>query len=355
VLVVVALLLAAGIFGFLTSALWMPAQASAQAVATDALFRVMMVVAMIIFVIIEGGLLYSVLRFRKPRGDETDGPPIHGNTALEITWTIIPALIVLVFSIYSYQVFADQQVVQDNELTIQVKGQQFVWSFAYSQSDPKVNLRPSPELHLPVNVAIHMLITSSDVMHGFWVPEFRVKQDAIPGRVTEVRFTPTQIGEYAVVCYELCGNGHGTMHSKVVVESQEDYDTFVKSLVIVPPAKPKPGDHNAAWGKYLIVSNITVLGCAGCHTLADAGITGTTGPAWTNIADIAGTQVPGEDVRTRLTHAILYPNEFIYPGYPPNVMPQNFGQRMDDVDLNSIVDYLMEQTAKGTPTPTSTP
>lgn len=344
------LMLAAGLLVGSSNFL-MPAEASAQAKATDALFNVMLVVATIIFLIIEGGLLYSILRFRKPKGDETDGPPTHGNTALEITWTIIPAIIVLVLSIYSYQVFADQQSVPENELTIQVKGQQFVWTFTYPQTDPHINMRSTSELHVPVNVPIHMLITSSDVMHGFWVPEFRVKQDAIPGRVTEVRFTPTQIGQYQVVCYELCGNGHGTMRQPVYVESQDDYDAYVKSLVIVPPSKPKSGDHNAAWGKYLIVSN--KYGCAGCHTLADAGINGTTGPAWTNIADIAGSQVPGQDARTRLTHAILYPNEYIYPGYPANVMPQDFGQRMDDVDLNSIVDYLLQQTAKGTPTPTA--
>ncbi len=339
-----------GASGFL-----MPFEASAEAKATDALMNVMMVIATMIFLIVEGVLVYSIVRFRKPKGDETDGPPIHGNTALEITWTAIPAIIVLGLSIYSYQVFAAQQNVSDNELTIQVKGQQFVWSFTYPHTDPKVNMRSTSELHLPVNVPIHMLITSTDVMHGFWVPEFRVKQDAVPGRVTEVRFTPTQMGEYAVVCYELCGNGHGTMRMPVFVESQDDYDAYVKSLIIVPPTKPKSGEHNAAWGKYLIVSN--VYGCAGCHTLADAGIAGTTGPAWTNIADQAAKQVPGQDAQIRLTHAILYPNEFIYPGYPANVMPQDFGKRMDDVDLNSIVDYLLQQTANpsGTAASTQTP
>ncbi|MHB8626320.1 MAG: cytochrome c oxidase subunit II [Aggregatilineales bacterium] len=357
-LVISVLLLGAGLIVG-GSGIFMPGQASAEAKATDALFNVMMVIGTIIFLIVEGVLVYSIVRFRKPNGDETDAAPIHGNTALEITWTAIPTLIVLVLSIYSYQVFAAQQAVPDNELTIQVKGQQFVWSFTYPKSDPKLNMRSTSELHLPVNVPIHMLITSTDVMHGFWVPEFRVKQDAVPGRVTEVRFTPTQMGEYAVVCYELCGNGHGTMRMPVFVESQDDYDAYVKSLIIVPPTKPKPGNHNADWGKYLVVSN--VYGCAGCHALADAGINGQTGPAWTNIADIAPKQVPGQDARTRLTHAILYPNEYIYPGYPANVMPQNFGQRMDDVDLNSIVDYLLQQTtnpsgtAAGTPTPTVTP
>ena len=320
----------------------MPAEASAESKSVDALFNVMMVIATIIFLIVEGALLYSILRFRKPKGDETDAAYNHGNTALEITWTAIPAVIVIGLSVYSYQVFANQQAPNDNELRLQVKGQQFNWSFTYPH-DPNVNMLSSNELHLPINQPIRMEITAADVMHGFWIPEFRMKQDAIPGRTTEVAFTPTVAGTYEVVCSELCGSGHGGMQNKVVVESQDDYDKFVKSLIVHPPAKPNSGDHNADWGKYLVVSN--KYGCGGCHYLADAGINGQVGPAWTNIADVAGKQVPGQDAKTRLTHAILYPNEYVVPGFPANVMPQNFGTLMDDVDLNSIVDYLLKQTA----------
>ena len=334
-------LLAAGLFVGAVNQ-FMPAEASAEAATTDKLFNVMLVIATIIFLIVEGGLLYSIFKFGKPKDDDTDGPPIHGNTTLEIVWTAIPAIIVLGLSIYSYQVFADQQTPKNNELAIHVLGQQFVWSFDYPH-DASVNMRSSDELHVPVGQPIRMEINAKDVMHGFWIPEFRVKQDAIPGRTTEVRFTPTVIGEYQVVCYELCGNGHGIMRNRVVVQSQADYDTYVNSLIIKPPAHPPAGQHNADWGKYLVVSN--KYGCAGCHYLPDAQINGHVGPPWVNIADAAAKQVPGQDARTRLTHAILYPNEYVVPGYPANVMPQNFGQLMDDTDLNSIVDYLLLQTA----------
>ncbi len=337
-------LLLAGLFVGATNR-FMPLAASAEANSIDALFNFMLVIATIIFLIVEGALVYSIMRFRHKPGDTTDGPPIHGSTALEVTWTAIPAVIVLGLSIYSYQVFADMQVDHENTTVLHVKGQQFVWSFDYPH-DPNVKMLSSDELHVPVNVPIRMEIRSADVLHGFWVPEFRIKQDAIPGRVTEVRFTPTVKGEYAVVCYELCGTGHSLMHNKVVVEDQADYDKFVQGLIVKPPAKPPAGQHTAEWGKYLIVSN--QYGCGGCHYLADAGIKGQVGPAWTNIGDNASKRVAGQDARTYITHSILYPNEYIVSGYPANVMPQNFGQKMDDVDLNSVVDYLLQQTANPT-------
>jgi cytochrome c oxidase subunit 2 len=348
-LIGVALLLAGLFVGAFNNL--MPAEASAEAKSVDALFNLMMVIATIVFLIVEGVLLYSILKFRKPKGDETDAAYNHGNMALEITWTAIPAVIVVVLSLYSYQVFANQQTPNDNEITIQVKGQQFVWSFTYPH-DSTVNMLSSGELHLPINQPIRMEITAADVMHGFWIPEFRIKQDAIPGRTTEARFTPTLAGVYEVVCYELCGSGHGLMQNEVIVQSQEDYDKYVQSLIVHPPTKPNSGS-SPEWGKYLVISN--KYGCGGCHYLADAGINGQVGPAWTNIADIAGKQVPGQDARTRLTHAILYPNEYVVPGYPANVMPQNFGTLMDDVDLNSIVDYLLKQTANPANTGTGQP
>jgi cytochrome c oxidase subunit 2 len=335
-------LLAAGVFVGATNT-FMPLEASVEAQATDSLFRIMVGIGTIIFLIVEGGLVYSIVRFRKKKGDETDGPPIHGNTALEITWTAIPAIIVLFLSLYSYQVFADTQTVRDGELTVHVLGQQFVWSFNYPHA-PDVQMRSSDTLVLPVNTPVRFEIEAVDVLHGFWIPEFRIKQEAIPGRISEVRTLPNVKGEYSVVCYQLCGSGHGLMRSVVKVVDRDEYDKFVKSLEVKPPAKPAPGEHNAEWGKYLIVANR--YGCGGCHLLDDAGIKGVTGPTWNGLGDRAATRVSSQDARTYLLHSILYPNEYVVSGYPANVMPQNFGAQMDDTDLNSVVDYLLLQKAK---------
>lgn len=321
---------------------FMPARASAEANATDSLFNVMIMIGTIIFLIVEGVLVYSILRFRKKPNDETDGPPMHGNTALELVWTAIPAIIVTFLSVAAFSVFAATQVPRDNELVVRVKGQQFVWSFSYPH-DPSVNMRASDVLVLPVDQPIRFDIEAADVMHGFWIPEFRIKQDAVPGRITEVRTLPTLKGEYSVVCYELCGSGHGVMRNAVKVVERSEYEKYLDTLIVRPPAKPAPGEHTPEWGKYLIIS--ATYACGGCHYLPDANIAGVTGPTWVGIGDRAATRVPGQDARTYLQHAILYPNEYIVPGYPANVMPQNYAEVMSDTDLNSIVDYLLQQKA----------
>lgn len=320
---------------------FMPIAASAEAKATDSLFNIMIAISTIVFLIVEGALIYSILKFRKKPNDETDGPPMHGNVALEIVWTAIPAVVVLFLSIASYGVFVQTLTPRDNELVIKVKSLQFVWAFQYPH-DPAKQFRDSDTLVLPIDQPVRFEITAQDVMHGFWIPEFRIKQDAIPGRVTEVRALPTLKGDYTVVCYELCGSGHGVMRNPVKVVSRDEYETYVASLEIKPPAKPAPGEHTAEWGKYLIVSN--KYACAGCHYLPDAQIAGVTGPTWVNLGDRAATRIEGQDARTYMRNSILYPNVYLVSGYPGNVMPQNYSEQMDDTDLESIVDYLLLQS-----------
>jgi cytochrome c oxidase subunit 2 len=338
--VIGAVLLVAGYLA--TLAPWMPVEAAAEAQATGTLFRIMILIGTIIFLIVEGGLVYSILRFGKKPNDETDGPPIHGSLALEVIWTIIPAIIVLFLSIASFQVFAQTQTARDNELVVKVRGYQFAWEFTY-EHDPNKQVRASDKLVLPVNRPVRFEITASDVMHGFWIPEFRIKQDAVPGRLTEVRALPTVKGDYGVVCYELCGSGHGVMRAPVQVVDQQAYDEFVASLEVKPPTKPGP-EGSPEWGKYLIISN--KYGCGGCHYLPDAGIVGVTGPSWVGVGDRAATRVAGQDAKTYVQHSILYPNEYVVSGYPANVMPQNYSALMDDTDLNSIVAYLLQQKAE---------
>jgi cytochrome c oxidase subunit 2 len=320
---------------------FMPVEASAEAAATDRLFKIMIVIGTIIFLIVEGVLIYSILRFRRKPNDESDGPHMHGSVILEVTWTAIPSVIVAFLALASFQVFAQTLTPRDNELTVKVLGQQFVWSFEYPAPRPGVVMNSSNTLVLPVDKAVRFEIAAKDVMHGFWIPEFRIKQDAIPGRISEVRVLPTLKGDYSVVCYELCGNGHGVMRNAVKVVDQTEYDTFIESLVQKPVAKPVAGEHNPEYGKFLIIS--AKYACGGCHYLPDAGIAGVTGPSWVGIGDRAATRVAGQDARTYIQHSILYPNEYVVQGYPANVMPQNYSELMDDTELNSIVDYLLQQ------------
>jgi cytochrome c oxidase subunit II len=201
---------------------FMPIEASTRAVAVDRLFRVMVGTAAVIFVLVEGALVYAGVRFRRRAGDDTDAKPVHGNTTLELVWTAIPAMIVVVIGFYAYQTLAEIEKPAPDPLVIEVVGRQFVWQFRYPDHGVIAQ-----ELHLPIDKPVRFEITSADVIHSFWVPQFRGKRDATPGRVAEFLITPTELGEFPVRCAELCGPGHANMTTKVIVQTQAEFDAWL--------------------------------------------------------------------------------------------------------------------------------
>ncbi|KJH71338.1 cytochrome c oxidase subunit II [Aliterella atlantica] len=286
----------------------LPTAASEEALLVDGLFNTMMTVSIGLFLLVEGILIYSAFKFRRPPGDDTDGPPVFGNVPLEILWTAIPAIVVLGISIYSFDVYnsiggfsphdmhspvkeqaikmpgaaiaatlsdsaiaqadatdlnqeksneamqdpataavrnADQIPQKQNapglgivsptigpspdregkppEFVVNITGMQYAWIMTYPDTGVV-----SSELHVPIGREVLANISANDVIHAFWVPEFRLKQDAIPGRQSEIRFTPDRAGTYPLICAELCGPYHGAMNTKVIVESQQDFDNWVK-------------------------------------------------------------------------------------------------------------------------------
>ncbi|MEC4983351.1 MAG: cytochrome c oxidase subunit II [Oscillatoria sp. PMC 1068.18] len=254
----------------------LPVAASEEAKSVDSIFNLMMTVATALFLLIQGALIYMAIKFRRRKGDETDGPNIEGNVPLEIVWTAIPTIIVLVISIYSFEVYNEmggldpmsshdpgpQQIAQiqnhqqqlialdpsqadlalglgaspENQgqkpyLNVNVNGIQYAWIFTY----PETNLITG-ELHVPVGKEVRLNIAAGDVLHAFWLPEFRIKQDAIPGRETEIRFTPTLVGTYPIICAELCGAYHGGMKSQMIVETEADYQKWLEQQTQVADA-----------------------------------------------------------------------------------------------------------------------
>jgi len=162
-------------------------------------------------------MVYSFVAFRRRKGDESEGDHFEGNTTLEVVWTAVPLVIVIILGFIGWRTLLDVTRAQDNEVVVNVNGFQWSWAFAYPDGVT------SAELVLPVDQPARMEMTAKDVLHSFWVPEFRVKQDLVPGRTTVLRFTPTQIGEYKVRCAELCGLSHWSMESVVRVVSQEEF------------------------------------------------------------------------------------------------------------------------------------
>jgi cytochrome c oxidase subunit 2 len=205
---------------------WFPTQASTQAKKIDDLFDVLLIASVPIFVLVEVVVLFSVWKFRMRPGQELeDGAPIHGNTTLEVVWTAIPAMLMVGLSVYAYVVLRDIEKKPKNEMIVNVHAQQFAWSFEYPQAGGKP-IR-SDQLYLEKDRPVEFHVRSDDVIHDFWVPEFRLKSDAVPGLTTHVRTTPTRVGKYDVVCAELCGIGHSTMRQRVSVVPAASFDKWV--------------------------------------------------------------------------------------------------------------------------------
>jgi cytochrome c oxidase subunit 2 len=205
---------------------WEPEQASSQAGPIDTLYDVLALVSAFVLALVTSIVIVAVVHFRKRRPDDLrDGDPIHGNTRLEVIWTTIPALLMVGTAVYSGLVLADIEESKADTRTVNITGEQFAWTFGY----PQENLRAG-ELHLVEDAPYLFKLDAKDVIHSFWVPEFRMKQDAVPGMTTTVRVTPTRKGRYTLACTELCGLGHSTMRATVVVEDQAGFDRWTQRL-----------------------------------------------------------------------------------------------------------------------------
>jgi cytochrome c oxidase subunit II len=216
---------------------WFGDAGSEEAGPIDTLFDVMIVLSSFVFAAVLVMLGYAIWKFRARPGDESDGEPIHGNTKLEIAWTVIPTIIVLAGAIYSWIVLDDIEAKADDRMPLNVTAQQFKWTFEYPEETTGTGSAAAPlrtdELHVPVDRQLEVQLTALDVIHSFWVPEWRIKRDLVPeglggGEVDdEFVVTPDTEGTFSLVCTELCGLGHATMRATVVVESQEEFDRWV--------------------------------------------------------------------------------------------------------------------------------
>jgi cytochrome c oxidase subunit 2 len=314
---------------------WFPVQASEQGKKIDTLWDVLLIASVPIFVLVETVVLYSAVKFRMRPGDELkDGPPIHGNTRLEIIWTAIPAMLLVGLCTYAYVVLTDIEKAQANSMNVRVVGEQFTWTFYYQGSDGKEV--SSRQLYLPERTPVYFTVQSKDVIHDFFVPAFRLKIDAVPGIDTHLRVTTMGApGDYPIICAELCGLGHATMRQTAHVMSKSDFDAQLQKLKA--PAAPAGGGGGAADGKTLFTQTAKPTACATCHTLADAGATGTVGP---NL-DEAVPKLSAAFIK----QSIEDPNAKITEGFQANIMPQ-FGDTLSPEQVDALVKYLKEVAGK---------
>ncbi len=245
-LIVVALLFAAGATAVAIFIPWLPEQSSKEAERIDFVFWFVTAICISIFAVVAAITMYSVVKFRAKPDDDSDGPPVHGHTGIEIAWTVVPLVLVIAMIIVSSVALAQNESVPDDALRVEVWGQQYAWTFLYPPEgkDPgednmacvrrdeaimEDGCKASANLQLPVDRSTRLYLSARDVIHSFWVPEFRQKQDAVPGITTEITVTPTKTGSYRLICTELCGLGHSLMRTRAIVVSPADFQRWLSS------------------------------------------------------------------------------------------------------------------------------
>ena len=312
---------------------WFPVPASEQAGSIDTLWDVLLIASVPVFVLVETIVLYCAIKFRMRPGEELkDGPPIHGNTKLEIIWTAIPAILLVGLCTYAYVVLTDIEKAEANSMNVRVVGEQFTWTFYYrGEGGDEIS---SHQLYLPANTPVNFTVQSKDVIHDFWVPAFRMKIDAVPGIDTHIRVTTTsRRGEFPVVCAELCGLGHSTMRQSAHVVTRDEFDAKLQELAQGPQGGGGGGGGEEADGKTLFTDAAQPTACKSCHTLADADATGTTGPNLDEVVpDLSDAEIKA---------SIEDPDAKITEGFQPGLMPR-YGDSLSEEQVDALVKYLKE-------------
>lgn len=301
-----------------------PKEASAQAEAVDKLFHVHIWIISFLFSLIMVTLIYSLIAYRRRKGEAGDGAHLTGNSTLEITWTAIPLMAVLVLAYAGAKTLGAIRVIDPSAQQIKVLAGQWYWQYSY----PKYGVT-STELYMPVNLQADLQMTSVDVIHSFWVPEFRVKQDIVPGRTLDLRVTPTLIGEYKVRCAELCGLRHAYMEGMLYVVSQADFEKWIAQQQSAAPPPPELRGQQLS----------QTYGCLNCHSIDGST---KTGPTWLHLYESTVKLAGGQTVTADddyLKTSIINPNVLIVLGYPPNVMP-DFSSVLDQTMVESLVAYI---------------
>lgn len=302
--------------------LFFPEQSSTIASEVDALYYFIFYLSIFFFILVTGGSFYFAWRYRIKGKDEFT-PNISHNTALEIFWTVVPTILVFIIFVWGFNTYLKMQVPPSNALDVKVTAQKWFWTFNYPDGVVTTN-----ELIVPVNTPVNLLMSSKDVIHSFFVPNFRLKNDVLPNRYSTLWFEAIEIGEYNLFCAEYCGTSHSDMLGKVKVVSDADYQSW---LAASSGTSDLPPDQ---WGAELYKSKA----CFTCHTIdGNPGV----GPSFKGIFGMQEKMVDGSTVvvdENYLRKSILEPQVQIVEGFQP-IMPTYQGI-LKDAEIDAIIAYL---------------
>lgn len=298
---------------------FLPERASSVAGEVDALFFFLVAITVFFTVGISIAILFFAIRYRRRSPDERPGE-IHGSLALELTWTLIPLAIVVVLFVWGAKVFFHLNRPPDDAMTVSVVGKRWMWKIQHPTGQREIN-----ELHVPRGRAVRLVITSEDAIHSFFIPAFRIKKDAVPGRYNTAWFRATKTGSYHLFCAEYCGTEHSRMTGRIVVLEPSAYQAWL--------AGGPAGESPVAAGEKLF----TELACATCHRPDSAG----RGPVLTGIFGREVKLATGEAVvadEAYVRESIVNPAARVVVGYQP-VMP-TFQGLVSEEQLIALVAYI---------------
>jgi len=315
-----------------------PDQASSIAGQVDGLYFLLIVFSAVFSILIATAIVVFAVRFRRSRQRQLM-PTSNGLLSLEIAWSVIPFLITLVFFGWGARLFITLHTPPDDALQVYVVGKQWMWKVQHAEGRREID-----ELHVPIGKPVKLIMTSEDVIHSFYVPAFRVKQDAVPGRYTSLWFEATKAGEYYLFCAEYCGSQHSRMIGRVVALEPAEYQTWLSSS----PSSAGGGASMETAGKQLFEQ----LGCATCHQAAG----GARGPSLTGLFNqpvklTSGSTVVADEAYLR--ESILDPQSKVVEGYLP-IMPTFKGQ-VSEEGLLQLIAYIKSLKPAQAPTEANQP